>query len=215
MNLVAKKFVAARDDEQGALILSTFAGASRELSEALMVNPYGTHAMAEALEQALLMPPGEQRERMRLMRDLVRIRNVYRWAGQMLLDAASSKSPRMLRSIPPVKPIYPDDRHPNRRDTATPGRLSPIRARPRRQERRFADTSGRKSQPTAVDRKMTAMNSPRATWAAAPEGPSWRPRDRLFGTRGAISPRQGAGPTIILNTLPWTAGSGWSNPSLT
>jgi trehalose 6-phosphate synthase len=92
MNLVAKEFVAARDDEQGVLILSTFAGAARELSEALMVNPYDTHAMAEALERALVMPDGEQKERMRLMRDYLRVRNVYRWAGQMLLDAARLRS---------------------------------------------------------------------------------------------------------------------------
>jgi trehalose 6-phosphate synthase len=96
MNLVAKEFVAARDDEQGVLILSTFAGASRELNEALMVNPYDTHAMAEALERALLMPEGEQRERMRLMRDLLRVRNVYRWAGQMLLDAARLRSQQRI-----------------------------------------------------------------------------------------------------------------------
>jgi trehalose 6-phosphate synthase len=96
MNLVAKEFVAARDDEQGVLILSTFAGASRELSEALMVNPYDTQAMAEALEHALLMPESEQRERMRLMRDFLRVRNVYRWAGQMLLDAARLRSQQRI-----------------------------------------------------------------------------------------------------------------------
>ena len=88
MNLVAKEFVASRDDEQGVLILSSFAGASRELSEALIVNPYDTTAMAEALQRALTMPDREQRERMRLMRELIRERNVYRWAAQMLLDAA-------------------------------------------------------------------------------------------------------------------------------
>jgi trehalose 6-phosphate synthase len=96
MNLVAKEFVAARDDERGVLILSTFAGAARELSEALMVNPYDTHAMGAVLERALLMPCSEQRERMRLMRDLVRVRNVYRWAGQMLLDAARFRSQERL-----------------------------------------------------------------------------------------------------------------------
>jgi trehalose 6-phosphate synthase len=96
MNLVAKEFVAARDDEQGVLILSTFAGASRELSEALMVNPYDTQAMAEALERALVMPAGEQRQRMRLMRDFLRVRNVYRWAGQMLLDAARLRSQQRI-----------------------------------------------------------------------------------------------------------------------
>ena len=88
MNLVAKEFVAARDDEQGVLVLSSFAGASRELSEALIVNPYDTHGMAEAIGLALRMDPAAQRERMREMRELVRQRNVYRWAGQMLLDAA-------------------------------------------------------------------------------------------------------------------------------
>ncbi len=96
MNLVSKEFVAARDDEQGTLILSTFAGAARELSEALMVNPYDTQAMAEALERALVMPEGEQRERMRLMRDFLRVRNVYRWAGQMLLDAARLRSQQRI-----------------------------------------------------------------------------------------------------------------------
>jgi trehalose 6-phosphate synthase len=97
MNLVAKEFVASRDDEQGVLILSTFAGASRELPEALMVNPYDTHGMAEAIENALAMPPDEQRERMRQMRDLVRVRNVYRWAGQMLLDAARIRTQQRIR----------------------------------------------------------------------------------------------------------------------
>jgi trehalose 6-phosphate synthase len=96
MNLVAKEFVASRDDEQGVLILSTFAGASRELSEALMVNPYDTHAMGEALERALVMSEREQRERMRLMRELVRVRNVYRWAGQMLIDAARLRSQQRI-----------------------------------------------------------------------------------------------------------------------
>jgi trehalose 6-phosphate synthase len=96
MNLVAKEFVASRDDEQGVLVLSTFAGASRELSEALMVNPYDTYAMAQTLGEALSMPPDEQRERMRLMRDLVRLRNVYRWAGQMLLDAARLRSQQRI-----------------------------------------------------------------------------------------------------------------------
>lgn len=70
------------------LILSSFAGASRELSEALIVNPYDTHAMADALGRALLMPELEQRDRMRLMRELIRERNVYRWAARMLLDAS-------------------------------------------------------------------------------------------------------------------------------
>jgi len=88
MNLVAKEFVAARDDEQGVLVLSSFAGASRELAESLIVNPYDVIAMSEAIRQALSMSPTEQRARMQVMRQIVRARNVYRWAGQMLLDAA-------------------------------------------------------------------------------------------------------------------------------
>lgn len=99
MNLVAKEFVAARDDDQGVLILSSFAGASRELSEALIVNPYDTRGMAKAILQALLMSPAEQSNRMRLMRDLVRERNVYRWAAQMLLDAARLRRHRRIAQM--------------------------------------------------------------------------------------------------------------------
>ncbi len=98
MNLVAKEFVAARDDEQGVLILSSFAGASRELSEALIVNPYDSSAMASTLERALLMPKQEQRDRMRLMRELIRERNVYRWAAQMLMDASRLRKRERIRA---------------------------------------------------------------------------------------------------------------------
>jgi trehalose 6-phosphate synthase len=88
MNLVAKEFVAARDDERGVLVLSQFAGASRELLESLIVNPYHVEQVAEILHRALSMPESEQRERMRSLRQAVREFNVYRWAGRMLLDAA-------------------------------------------------------------------------------------------------------------------------------
>lgn len=88
MNLVAKEFIAARDDELGVLILSQFTGAARELHEALIINPYHIEQGAQALHRALTMPEAEQRDRMRSMRQLVRDFNVYRWAGLMLLDAA-------------------------------------------------------------------------------------------------------------------------------
>ncbi len=88
MNLVAKEYVAARDDERGVLVLSQFTGAAHELHEALLVNPYHIEQTAETLYEALSMPDYEQRERMRSMRALVRDFNVYRWAGRMLLDAA-------------------------------------------------------------------------------------------------------------------------------
>ncbi|HVP86713.1 MAG TPA: trehalose-6-phosphate synthase [Casimicrobiaceae bacterium] len=88
MNLVAKEFIASRDDEQGVLVLSQFTGAARELTDALLVNPYHSEQCANALYRALTMPADEQRVRMRSMRRLVQEFNVYRWAGAMLLDAA-------------------------------------------------------------------------------------------------------------------------------
>ena len=88
MNLVAKEFVASRDDEQGVLVLSQFTGAARELHDALPVNPYHVDQCAEVLDRALRMPHDEQRVRMRSMRRLVQEFNVYRWAGAMLLDAS-------------------------------------------------------------------------------------------------------------------------------
>jgi trehalose 6-phosphate synthase len=89
MNLVAKEFVSARDDLRGVLVLSRFTGAARELTEALLVNPYDLDAASAALAAALDMSGAEQEERMRSMRTLVSEFNVYRWAGRMLLDATT------------------------------------------------------------------------------------------------------------------------------
>ncbi len=100
MNLVAKEFVAARDDERGVLILSEFTGAARELPEALIVNPYDADQCAAALHLALSMPDIEQRDRMRLMRGLVAEFNVFRWAGRMLLDAATKRRRSHLTDKP-------------------------------------------------------------------------------------------------------------------
>jgi trehalose 6-phosphate synthase len=88
MNLVAKEFVAAREDERGVLVLSRFTGAARELTEALIVNPYDLEEASSALAAALDMSPREQQDRMRAMRAIVGEFNVYRWAGRMLVDAA-------------------------------------------------------------------------------------------------------------------------------
>jgi trehalose 6-phosphate synthase len=88
MNLVAKEFVAARTDLKGVLVLSEFTGAARELTEALIVNPYDQEECCEALATALAMPEDEQRDRMRSMRSILVQFNVYRWAGKMLVDAA-------------------------------------------------------------------------------------------------------------------------------
>jgi trehalose 6-phosphate synthase len=81
MNLVAKEYVATRLDNSGSLILSEFAGAARELSQALLVNPYDTEGMVRAFETALHMPRRESRLRMSILRMVVRRHNVYDWAG--------------------------------------------------------------------------------------------------------------------------------------
>jgi alpha,alpha-trehalose-phosphate synthase [UDP-forming] len=86
MNLVAKEFVAAREDEDGALVLSRFAGASREMGDALIVNPYDIDQAAEAIRYALEMPPEERRARMRRMREIVKENNIYRWAGNLITE---------------------------------------------------------------------------------------------------------------------------------
>jgi alpha,alpha-trehalose-phosphate synthase [UDP-forming] len=86
MNLVAKEFVAARTDEGGALILSQFTGATRELRDAIIVNPYDTEQLADAIELALEMSPAERSERMRRMRRIVKEHNVYRWAGNLIAE---------------------------------------------------------------------------------------------------------------------------------
>ena len=84
MNLVAKEFIAARGDEKGVLVLSQFTGASRELKDALIINPYDGEQTAEAIHTALTMSPTEQTRRMRNMREVVRSYNVYRWAAEIL-----------------------------------------------------------------------------------------------------------------------------------
>src|SRR5580658_4079879 len=84
MNLVAKEFVAARDDERGVLILSAFTGAARELSDALVVNPYDVEQLATAIYTALNMSADEQEKRMAAMRRIVRENNIYRWAGNLV-----------------------------------------------------------------------------------------------------------------------------------
>lgn len=99
MNLVAKEFVASRDDEEGVLILSTFAGASRELTGALIVNPYDIDQTAQALSLGMRMSPEEQRERMGLMRSFIREFNVYRWAGRMLMDASRIRLLEKLQHV--------------------------------------------------------------------------------------------------------------------
>jgi trehalose-6-phosphate synthase/uncharacterized membrane protein affecting hemolysin expression len=86
MNLVAKEFVAAREDQDGVLILSQFTGASRELRDAVLVNPYDIEQLAETIRRALEMPPEERRTRMERMRRVVKEHNIYRWASELILE---------------------------------------------------------------------------------------------------------------------------------
>jgi trehalose 6-phosphate synthase len=86
MNLVAKEFVAARDDEDGVLVLSKFTGAAVELRDALLVNPYDIVGVAEAIHSGLEMSLEERRERMRRMRRQVMEYNIYMWAAKVLGD---------------------------------------------------------------------------------------------------------------------------------
>jgi trehalose 6-phosphate synthase len=89
MNLVAKEFIAARGENDGVLILSRFAGASQELQGALVVNPYDIEKMADAIKEALEMPPEEQLQRMHKMRQSLVEHNIFSWAAQLLRTMAS------------------------------------------------------------------------------------------------------------------------------
>jgi len=86
MNLVAKEFIASRADDDGVLILSRFTGSARELSDALQVNPFAVHELADAMSQAVTMPAEERSRRMRRMREHVERHNVYRWGGKVLSE---------------------------------------------------------------------------------------------------------------------------------
>lgn len=88
MNLVAKEFVASREDEDGVLLLSQFTGASRELKDAVIVNPYDIEAVADAIYLAITMEADERSERMKRMRTVIKEHNIYRWAGNLITELA-------------------------------------------------------------------------------------------------------------------------------
>jgi trehalose-6-phosphate synthase/HAMP domain-containing protein len=96
MNLVAKEYVATRSDDDGALILSRFTGASQELRDALLVNPYDVEDTAEAIHRALTLSAEDRRSRMARMRAQVREHNIYGWAGLLLAE---------LARMPAVRPV--------------------------------------------------------------------------------------------------------------
>lgn len=84
MNLVAKEYVAASEDNRGVLILSQYTGASRELKDAIIANPYNGEQTAEAIKEALEMPESEQIKKMKAMREVIKNNNVYRWSAELL-----------------------------------------------------------------------------------------------------------------------------------
>jgi trehalose-6-phosphate synthase len=111
MNLVAKEFVASRVDEDGVLILSKFTGASRELKEAVQINPFSIEEGAEAYRAALQMHADERGRRMRRMRETVEQNNVFRWAGKFLSQLAKVEFPEgseqeyaVASAQPPFRP---------------------------------------------------------------------------------------------------------------
>ncbi len=91
MNLVAKEFIATRRDNQGMLILSETAGAAQELSEALLVNPNNRDAIADSINQALVMPEEEQIERNKMMKDRIKTYNIFRWANDFIKELRDVK----------------------------------------------------------------------------------------------------------------------------
>ncbi|HLK66948.1 MAG TPA: trehalose-6-phosphate synthase [Bryobacteraceae bacterium] len=112
MNLVAKEYVAAREDEQGALILSRFTGASHQLPDALIVNPYDTAELSHAIHVALEMSPAERSARMRRMRTAIRENNVYQWAGSLIGELANIRLAQVHTAIPRVPRLEVVERPP-------------------------------------------------------------------------------------------------------
>lgn len=97
LNLVAKEFVACKEDAGGVLVLSEFAGAASEMGEALLVNPYDEERTAETLRRALEMPDAEQRERMRALHRRVLRHNVFAWGERFLFSLSDAVAKRAER----------------------------------------------------------------------------------------------------------------------
>jgi trehalose 6-phosphate synthase len=110
MNLIAKEYVAAQDaDDPGVLILSPLAGAARELSGALLVNPYDKRGTAFALQTALTMPLGERRRRHEQMLDAVRRHDIHNWYREFLRDLTGERfiAPHASAQPTPIRRSFP------------------------------------------------------------------------------------------------------------
>jgi len=86
MNLVAKEFLSSRTDESGMLVLSQFTGASRELLDAVLINPYDCEQFSDGIFNALTLSDEERNKRMTKMREIVQRNNIFRWAGKILSE---------------------------------------------------------------------------------------------------------------------------------
>ncbi|MFA4984689.1 MAG: trehalose-6-phosphate synthase [Candidatus Omnitrophota bacterium] len=91
MNLVAKEYVASKTDSSGALILSRFTGAARELTDAVLINPYAIEEFADAIKFTIELPPDEKKKRMENMRNIITENNIYKWAGSIITELVSLK----------------------------------------------------------------------------------------------------------------------------
>ncbi len=101
MNLVAKEYVAAKEDNEGSVILSELAGAARELSDALIINPYDTEQFADAIQYAMEMDPLERQARMERMRRVVEENNIYNWASKFLTELVAARATGDTESTQP------------------------------------------------------------------------------------------------------------------
>ncbi len=109
MNLVAKEFVASRTDGDGVLVLSELAGASAELGEALLVNPYDVNGMAATYRRALTMEAAERTTRMLNLRERVVAQDIHRWANQFLEALQQCVAATPARALRPTSPERMDD----------------------------------------------------------------------------------------------------------
>jgi trehalose 6-phosphate synthase len=112
MNLVAKEYVASCSDQRGALVLSIFAGAAKELEGALLVNPYDASEVAATIHKAINMSETEMRERMQRMRAVLENRTIFDWSAALLRDLAEVWERRSIgwhpasgKTQPPAEPI--------------------------------------------------------------------------------------------------------------
>jgi trehalose 6-phosphate synthase len=107
MNLVAKEYVASRNDERGALVLSEFAGAADELKQALLINPHDIVGLKRAIVQAAEMTPREQQRRMRALRKRVLEHDVARWSSSFLAALAATRHPEQVPAVLPESEAGP------------------------------------------------------------------------------------------------------------